>query len=279
MATARRLPEEDEVLPEDVVDLVDVPAAVICAACGQSDCPGCMELEARTASGVVLFVPWERPGSSFWTRFWGTTRASTEGAEAFFAGMPAGPVSPALSYAVLGESVAVGTSIVAIFGAGAALLFAVVPVFASHLLADAEFRAQLARMFVAAWLSFTTVLVGAHALHGWSLHRAAAREGADGDGREQRALRFGLYAAGWDVATSPFGLLVTLFTGGPRAVLAARAHAFHTPGRSTAAMLRGIYRLEGEVAAKARARSMTLTMIASTAGIVAALLAVAAASR
>ena len=47
--------ERDELLDSDV------PAAVVCAHCGDADCPGC--LNEQTRSGVVAIVPWERPGA------------------------------------------------------------------------------------------------------------------------------------------------------------------------------------------------------------------------
>ena len=54
-SAGRRSPRDD-----DLVDsFFEVPAAVLCAACGQADCPGCTA--ATTPSpGVVAIVPWER---------------------------------------------------------------------------------------------------------------------------------------------------------------------------------------------------------------------------
>ena len=59
---------------EELVE-ADVPATVVCAHCGDADCPGC--LNEITRSGVVAVVPWERPGTSSWTRLWATARATT----------------------------------------------------------------------------------------------------------------------------------------------------------------------------------------------------------
>ncbi|MGH7437003.1 MAG: hypothetical protein ACRENE_15120, partial [Polyangiaceae bacterium] len=52
---------------EELVD-AEVPAAVVCAQCGDADCPGC--LRENTRSGVVAVVPWERPGASSLVRLW-----------------------------------------------------------------------------------------------------------------------------------------------------------------------------------------------------------------
>ena len=68
---------------DDPVDsFFDIPAAVLCATCGQADCPGCTAA-SETESGVVAIVPWERSGG-MWTRLWATANATTQGAEAFF---------------------------------------------------------------------------------------------------------------------------------------------------------------------------------------------------
>ena len=49
-------------------------------------------------------------------------------------------------------------------------------------------------------------LVAAHVAHGWALDLGARRSGARG--ATTRALRFGLYAAGWDLVIGPLGAVV-----------------------------------------------------------------------
>ena len=275
MAAARRADDSlpEDVLDDEVVELLDVPAAIVCATCGKPDCAGCFDdVGNKTESGVVVFVPWERPAIGLFSRIWGTTRASTEGAESFFSSMPKGPVGPALSFAIAAEAVAVGSSILMGAGALSLIVALILPSVARAVLHDPRWQMVLMRMTFTAWLAFTVMLVGAHALHGATLHVAAVRRG--GKGELSRALRFGLYAAGWDVATSPFGLMVSLFTGGLRGVAGARVHAFHTPGRATTAMLRGLYGVTGVPAIRARRWSMTITMTGSVLAIIAALFAV-----
>jgi hypothetical protein len=174
-----------------------------------------------------------------------------------------------VSFAVAAEAVAVGSSILAGAGTLGLAVAAIAPSLAHVVVTEPRWQSLMLRVGFAAWASFTAMLVGAHALHGATLHVAATRQG--GKGELSRALRFGLYAAGWDVATSPFGLVVTLFTGGLRGVAGARVHAFRTPGRATNAMLRGLYGLTGDAAVKARRASMTVTMIGSVIAILAAL--------
>src|ERR1700689_5520773 len=80
------------------------PPAVVCAHCGDAECPGC--LDEITRSGVVAVVPWERPGASVPARMWATARATALDADRFFESLPDGPILPALSFAVLSELVA-----------------------------------------------------------------------------------------------------------------------------------------------------------------------------
>jgi hypothetical protein len=271
---------------ELVAELTEFPVAIVCASCGRADCAGCYgeETDRPTESGVVLFVPWERPGASVPARLWSTAKASTQGAEAFFAGMPDGPLGPALTFAWVGETLAVGSSIVALGGLLLGSLGLIFPQFLRQALVDPAWQTALARVVAVAWLSFSLLLVAAHLLHGLVLHlvarsalaaaglppetpRSLAQGASQGAARLRRALRFGLYAAGWDIATSPLGLVWAFSDGGLGGVAAARVHAFQTPGRAASAMLRGIYRLEGDDAVRVQRRAMAITMVASVIGI------------
>src|ERR1700722_14578257 len=74
----------------DDLDLVDadVPAAVVCAHCGDADCAGCRNEQTR--SGVVAIVAWERPGAPALARP-GGTRPPALGGALFGGGRPGGP--------------------------------------------------------------------------------------------------------------------------------------------------------------------------------------------
>jgi hypothetical protein len=269
-----RLFESSEEEVEEI-ELADLPAAVVCATCGESDCPGCALEPARdTRSGLVVFVPWERPQLGLWGRFWTTSRLTTESAETFFASIPDGSVSPALSYALLAESVAVGSTVLAWTALGVGLMYAILPAFTAHTLSSASGQAGLIRMSGVAWIAFTSVLLLTHLIHGYFLDREAGRAGRER--KPARALRFGLYAAGWDVAQSPIGFAALLIRRGPGAFREALRHATTTPGRATTALLRGVYGLEGEALATVRRRSFLRTMIASVLVICAGVAAVTA---
>src|SRR5260370_11831744 len=79
----------------------DVPAAVVCARCGDADCPGCVN--DLMQSGVVALVPWERPGRPVFERLWEAARATPLDAQHFFEVLPGGCLLPALRFAVLSE--------------------------------------------------------------------------------------------------------------------------------------------------------------------------------
>src|SRR5688500_3656158 len=88
-------------------ELVDVPAAVVCALCDDPDCLGCEHEQSR--SGIVAIVAWERPLGPPMTRLWATARSTTRDAESFFEALPDGPVLPALRFAALCELMAVSS--------------------------------------------------------------------------------------------------------------------------------------------------------------------------
>src|SRR5450755_4976788 len=108
---------------DSAFDFVEVPAAVVCAACGNPDCSGCGVEEPTNASGVVAIIPWERPGVGFLRRLWQTSQLATSHSRTFFGALPDGDASSALAFALICETIAVlGLGIVA-----AALALAVLP--------------------------------------------------------------------------------------------------------------------------------------------------------
>src|SRR5579859_3125824 len=108
----------------------EVPAAVVCARCGNADCPGCVHEGYR--SGIVAVVPWERPGISAPRRLWATARAATFDAERFFESLPDGPIDTAVGFAVASEMIAVATMGIALLGA----LGLLAPAWMKHVLVD-----------------------------------------------------------------------------------------------------------------------------------------------
>jgi hypothetical protein len=222
----------------DREDRDDVPAAIVCAVCGEADCSGCA-LEAEH-SGVVTLLPWERPGLSMPRRLWATARAATTDADRFFESLPDGELAPALRFALGAELLAVASLLVVLLVIAGVLS----PAWTAQLLGGSG--AGLVLLSSVPLLSL--LMVAAHAVHGVALHMGARRAGATGELR--RALRFGLYACGWDLALSPAGALLAL-TDGAGALGALLSAGLGLPGRSTRAFLKGAYRLEGERASPA----------------------------
>ncbi len=253
----------------DVDDLVDadVPAAVVCAQCGEADCPGCPH--ENTRSGVISVVAWERPGAPLLGRLWATARATTFDADRFFESLPDGPIAPALRFAVLSE-------VLASAAMGLALLTPIVllaPAWAKHVFLYERLTAV--RLASAVITGLTCLLVAAHAAHGWALDRGARRSGARP--ATTRALRFGLYAAGWDLVVGPFGAVVVAAKEGIAAALSIAGLGIGLPGRSARAFLRGCYRLSGASAEPALRASYVAAVLATAVGAVIAIAALLAA--
>lgn len=258
MAAARRrsVADEEEIdaelapAPGSARDeLVDFPAAVVCALCGDPDCLGCAE--ERSRSGVISIVAWERPGGSF-ERLWSTSKAATLNAEAFFEALPDGPLMPAFRFALFAEVLAASAMLVVVGGA----LFVALLVFGGLSSLDAASVGFACRAAFASVFGLALLLVAAHAAHGLALGAAARRRGAKAS--LGRALRFGLYSAGWDLVLGPIG-----FVG----LLREKASLVHVavglPTRSSLAFLRGTYRLEGADAKPALHASYAAAVVAT----------------
>lgn len=266
MRSARNTAPKARIEGDELVDS-DVPAAVVCAHCGDADCPGCRNDQIR--SGVVAIVPWERPGAPAITRLWATARATTFEADRFFATLPDGPIVPALRFAVVSELLA--STAMALLALAALLVLA--PAWVEHVVLDEGLT--LARLAAAGIPGLAGLLVVAHVAHGWALDLGARRSGA---GRAtKRAVRFGLYAAGWDLVVGPLGAVVMAFKEGLRSALSIAGVGVGLPGRSARAFLRGCYRLEGASAGPALRASMIAAVLATIVGVIAILGALAAA--
>lgn len=234
----------------------DVPATVLCAFCGQADCTGCTAEEPEQASGVVAIVPWERPGSGVWARLWATATASTQGADAFFAALPDGPVFPAVRFALLAEVLAVASMLLFVAPLGVLAL----PNLAIDVATNPTTRATALRWLAMGVPSVAVWMVLAHAAHGLALDLGA--RGAGGRGQARRAVRFGLYACGWDLMTGPLGGLVRLVSKGAGPAADLIGLSMGMPGRASAALLSGVYGLRAGDASKAR-RAGTAVAIAT----------------
>jgi hypothetical protein len=241
---------------DDMLDL-DVPASVVCAYCGDADCQGCAN--ERSKSGIVAIVAWERPGSSL-LRMWSTARSATKEADAFFGTLPDGPIAPALRFAVLSELLA-SVAMLAFFVPFAAAL---APTWLKHVVLDPATRFAALRVTALAVPALATILVLSHAVHGLALDFGARKAG--GRSAQRLALRFGLYATGWDVVVGPLGALVLGIAEGVWAALGVTQLAIGLPGRSARAFLHGAYGLDGARASIAMRTSHVAAVVATIFG-------------
>ncbi len=191
-------------------DLVEVPAAVVCLVCDNVDCPGCEDGEL-SRSGIVAVVAWERIGQPLGTRLWSTARSTTRDAETFFELLPDGPLLTAFRFAVLCEIIAA----TAMFVAFLPVVALVAPQWLEHLLLDAHARGAALRALVLGIPSFAGLLVFAHLVHALFIDLGARSNGSRRS--RSRALRFGLYACGWDLVMGPFGIVVVALKEGLKA--------------------------------------------------------------
>lgn len=242
-----RAPRDDSAF-----DLVDVPATVVCAACGDPGCLGCALDEPTNASGVVAIIPWERPGVGFWRRLWQTSTLATVHSRTFFAALPDGEIGTALAFALVCEAIAVSG-----LGLGAGLVALVaMPSLPALLLEDAQLRHTAVRGLVTGGCLLMLAMVSLHAAHGVALDLAARRFGGRSAGR---GLRFGLYACGWDLITLPFGLLTTALVSGLGAARRAVPLGLTAPAQASEAYLVGLHNLSPETARLAARRAAYFT--------------------
>jgi len=238
---------------DSAFDLIDVPATVVCAGCGDPACVGCVIEEPTNQSGVVAIIPWERPGVGFWRRLWQTSTLATLHARSFFGALPEGEVSTALKFALICEAIAVSG-----LALGALLLaLLVLPSLPRLLLEDPALRRTIVRGAAAGVVMLVLAMVSLHTIHGVALDAAARRFGGR---RFGRGLRFGLYACGWDLITLPLGLLITALSSGFTAARRAAPLGLTAPAQASEAFLVGMHGLSPETAKLAARRAAYYTI-------------------
>ena len=237
----------------ELLELSEVPAAVVCAICGLPEC-NCEVDRPSAFSGVMAIVPWERPGGTVLSRLWATAKLGTLSPAAFFSALPPGGVVAPLAFAVLSETLA-ALGLCVTFG-GLGLL--VVPALGAELLRNPALQGYLVHGM--AWgvpgLSLAMVLL--HVAHGVALDAAARREGSRQSGR---GLRFGLYACGWDLVTLPLGLLLLTLTDGPVSALRHSARGLTAPNSAALAYLGHVHHFERDVATRVSRRAVGIVFV------------------
>lgn len=260
----RALSRADGDADDASLELVEVPAAVVCATCGLPECR-CEQDRPSAFSGVVAIVPWERPGGTVLSRLWATAKLATLTPDSFFRALPPGGVLAPLAFGVLSELLAAVGLVMTVGGA----LIVVLPAVGPELAANVELRRLLVRGVLWAVPALSAGMVVLHAAHGLALDAAARREGSVQLGR---GLRFGLYGCGWDLVTLPLGLVLLMLTDGLSTALRHSARGLTAPGSAAAAYLTHVHHLEPERAQRASRRAVTLVSVPTIAVVAVAFL-------
>lgn len=173
----------------------------LCARCGLPSCGGCLQSAAAPASGL----PWEDTPRPWLERLWQTALDTSTEPERVFAELTPGRVSPALGFALLSETLALGSLVLL----GSAGLWLGAPEVGQKLLRDPEAIAAGLALLAASVL----LMLVLHVLWGICLDVGAGYGRGPLDVRH--GARFGLYACGWDLMTSPIGVFWSLLFAGP----------------------------------------------------------------
>ena len=178
-----------------------VPPVSMCARCGLGTCAGCAPDLTPTRSGL----PWEDSTRHWLVRLWQTALESGLEPERIFGELTPGRIAPALGFAVLAETLALGS--LGLLGAGAVWIG--LPDLAGQVIRHPEALAAVLALFVGSVL----LMLLLHLLWGISLDLGGAF--GSGTASVRYGARFGLYACGWDLMTSPLGLVCSMVFRGP----------------------------------------------------------------
>lgn len=193
----------------------DVPPAVSCVWCGATDAEPCC---VGPTPSLAVAPHWEQDGP--WLgRLWRTAELSSLYPAQLFGTLQPVGAARALVFALLAELLALGSLLVL----GLSLIAALSP---STVLGWLHDRTTLIHLALA-WLTLAAVMVLLHAIWGLALELAVRLTGAPSD--ERRGFRFGMYACGWDLVTSPAGLFLALIHRGPAHALACFAAGTRVP--------------------------------------------------
>jgi hypothetical protein len=215
--------------PQGEADDNVVPPISVCVICGLTACQGC-----RPAPGVVRSsLAWEDSDQPWWTRLWRTALASSLEPRRFFGEMPVGRLSEAFVFATCAEVFALGSLAVA----AALCLWLVAPELTRQVLSNSA----ACKILLVSWVAFVICMLGLHAVWGaclaWGARLPTPRRDGLALGRWRSGVRFGLYACGWDLLTSPVGILATLVTRGPLRAWAPLGAAARAPSLAQRAYL------------------------------------------
>lgn len=209
----------------------EIPPVIACARCGRPECDGCAlrttATEGSKAAPAGSALAWEDTAQPLWGRFVATARHSAQRQGEVFGHLERGSIGRALAFSLLCEVVAIlGFS--AVWAGAFLVLF---PRFTLGVLSS------LVLMGFAALVLVLLVLfvVFLHALAGAALEWCIGRTGQAPD--YNRGIRMGLYSCGWDLLTSPVGVLLALTSSPPLPPFALVLAGARVPRAATSAYL------------------------------------------
>lgn len=221
---------------------VDVPPAIHCYGCETAECSGCDPGHPETPQ---LELTWESAAGPSYQRLWQTALTVSTNADVF-SRLPEGSLGRALAFAMLAELSAVAS------------LSVTTLVLARLLLAEWTTSwlasGHGAVMLVALTLLVAGLMVVLHLLWGVCIELGGLLTGCRPDFAQ--GLRFGLYACGWDLLTSPAGVCHGVLMRGWQGAWPPIWAAARVPSRALHAYVNG-YR---QMPAFARRRGIQLSI-------------------
>jgi hypothetical protein len=231
-------------------DDTDVPAAVLCAVCGRSDCAGCPDVEGkRPATGT----PWEQNDVPRLRRLWSTAILATIDGESFFGELGDGSVGAALGFALLCELFAIASLAVLWLPVS----YVLVPRLVESIFWSGERSSLAVAGVIVAVPLLALLMVLLHVLWGTSLEFGLRLSGAEP--RTGHCLRYALYSCGWDLVTSPFGFTAGCVSSGVRGAIRELRAAIRVPRFATRAYVGRARKLPDSKARRALALAAAMT--------------------
>lgn len=227
----------------------EIPPASLCIRCGSPICEGC---RAPVAAPATSAIAWEAPGPLL-PRLWSTARASALAPEVVFGKLRDGTVLGPCAFALAVELSALGS--LALVGLG--LGFLLVPDVTRAAAAMVVGHGPLTCAVVLAVPVLAGVMVALHALWGIALELGARVAGAEW--RPGRGLRFAFYSCGWDLLTSPAGLVLGCASGGAAQAWRETVSAVRVPRAAMDAYLLDSRQLSPARAARVRRLAILFT--------------------
>lgn len=227
----------------DPSELRDVPAIAVCAQCGDPSCPG-HDFEQSGERPIHRLLPWEDGETAPLKSLWRTAMKSASDLELWVrASRSTGNgIGPAFTFALACEMLAVAATCGPLAILGGTLAW-----YLTH-----DVHAVLTVLAVVARVSlvFVPTMLLIHVVHHWVIAREGSKVG-DPISRTA-AIRAGLYACGWDLATGPAGILAPIFVGdlgAARRRMQGNSSLYYD---ATTIWLRDVHGVEGEITKRVR---------------------------